>query len=262
MAATNDPCDFSRHERWVSAGEAHQLLSDCFVGSEIAKSEIADRLRRGRLTARARELFRIDGERWRWNPPEKVGLIASAWLDPAIWRTSRRWTDDQRHWRMCFSQMLLTTRLKPERRLILHGVRFLRAEIEAIAAQAPSRRSLVRQAASDRYFAIHKAVLDTLRSAKRYGLRETSFGSRRVLIHHVRALFGVDPRTGEYRQSEEAIADYVALFLGEQEAEGTLPRAPSRSQKLANVISKIERTNALIMRQFRTFRGDPQDYLF
>lgn len=125
---------------WISAREALNAVEARFGGSYMAKAELADRLRDGRLTTMAEKKWSSRGElagTALGDVPdaedENVDVDIDYEIRPSLWRWSECWTKDQQDWRWHSGSFVLTYDEEELDCILLAGVQFDKAQIDALA---------------------------------------------------------------------------------------------------------------------------------
>lgn len=111
-------------DEWLPARRTLAALTADGRNPADAEAMIASYLRNGHLRACADQIWRSD-ERftqnaWKSCPPDSIGGP----IPRMYWRYEKAIIEDRAQWRFVADRFLVTTRLRPRRRIMMRGVRF------------------------------------------------------------------------------------------------------------------------------------------
>lgn len=87
---------------FLTPSKAVKRIEPSIGSSVVAKMEIAERLKDGRLQAYAEEMWTAEGRRWRTafreGPSEADLVVRSHIIKASVWRSSNCWAEDTCRW--------------------------------------------------------------------------------------------------------------------------------------------------------------------
>jgi hypothetical protein len=128
---------------WIPASEALELLYRDNGGWLGNKFLLAERLKDGKLQARAARLWTSDAPSINsaWKSRADAEAEENVQVETSVWRGSRYWLEDVIDWRWPDNRFLITRTKKPAERTFVEGVEFDSAQVAELLP-AKSRKNI------------------------------------------------------------------------------------------------------------------------